>query len=641
MTKTDKAISLTVSAMMGIAAPAIAAQVTISGTVSQPVRIICAKSPETVEIARDLCEFLKARQCPATLVVNGRLDLETQSAQLVLTTPDKLRAMAPGVSAPEFAANARDEAYLLDVKSGNPGAVIALVGKSVAGVRFASSRLISTVGNDGKTLKMAIRRELNDPFINIRALILGNAGRRQCPEGSPFKDIDFESWPVDKIEAYPALFKQFGFNCIQIAENRGYGSLRGEILKRTQNAVVALARGTKANNMLVSFDAWGDCPFNEGETYSWNDPEQHQVLVDYIEEMVRRYGPYVDHYNIHVGDPGGCSRDGCDPSYKTPQQIAAEYLRVFRKHNPKVMGALSTWANAGFWMHSPKPVSFANYREYFALTNPPHGVPIADGATFLDESFMPKEIGITQHQLYNDDQANMLVEAGRPVDVWSWYIGDMEMVNNLYIAMHRVEEAYRNMADSARDKIRVHTVEITFHGWPQIINQYCAAQLMWNPRRDLMEIEREFCAAAFGPQNAEAVLELYQVCENGVLNPIPQPADFATAEYNAKLRAVLGHAKSIRFSKSWVSNFAFPVPAQKFVDMLIARLRLTLAVSEAKEKVDAAKKSGQTAEQIVQIKKEALELLPKLPIDPIYDQSEAIIVAPFKTLTFAQMIEAL
>ncbi len=615
--------------------------IVVSGSATKPITIVCPKDAHLQETGEYLRSFLVDRGYAVKPGFARAVAKDNGGPQWVLATTSTYQSVHAGVVLPAFAKNARDEAYTLDVHAGNHGSMVLLVGKSEPGLRSAAARLISTVANDGTKLTMVARRETNDPFIRIRAIMMGDSGRRQCPEGSPFKDIDFESWPVKKIMAYPDLFRQFGFNCVQIGENRGYGSIRGAVLERTENAIVAMLKATRNDHMLTSLDLWGDCPFNEGETYSWNDPAQHKVMIDYMEEMGRRYGRYIDHYNIHIGDPGGCTRDGCDPSYKTSQQITAEYFKIFRKYNPRVMGAMSTWANAAFWLHSPREVSLANYREFFTVQNPKFGVPLPDGAKFLDETFMPKEIGIAQQQIYNDDQADMLVAAGRPVDIWAWYIADMEMINNLYIAMHRVDEAYGNLPDSARDKIRLCTAEITFHGWPQIINQYCAGQKMWNPRRDLMEIEREFCVAAFGPQNAGAVFDLYQVCENGVVTSIPQPSDFGTAEYNAKLARVLEESKSIRLPAGWKSNFALPVPPQKLIDMLVARLRLTLAVSEAKQSVETAKKNGASVEQIAKIKEDAVNSLPKLPIDPIYDQSDAISNPGYKTQTFAEMIRSL
>lgn len=632
------------AAICAVSAPVVAAPVTISGDPQKPVVIVCSQKPQSREMGDYLRKFLTDRGFAVKPGLARAYRKDYRGPQWILATQSTLKSLKTDVKAPKFAANARDEAYLLQARAGASGPVVVLVGKTDAGLRSAVARLISTIANDGRKLATEARREVNDPLVKYRGIIMGDSGRRQCPEGSPFKDIDFEVWQTERIKAYPELFRQFGFNCVQIAENRGYGSISGPRLKQAQDAILAFAKSAKARHLMVSLDAWGDCPYVEGESYCWNDPAERKKLISYIEEIGRLYGPHIDHFNIHIGDPGGCTRNGCDPSYKTSQQINTEYLRVFRKYNPKVMGAMSTWCNSRFWLHSPKPVDLSNYREYFHVREPRFGAPMPDRAKFLDETFMPRSMGIALHQSYNDDQATMLTKAGRPVDIWAWYIGDMEMVNNLYIAMGRVDEAYSKLPASAREKLRLGTVEITFHGWPQIINHYCAAQKMWNPKRKIQDIEREFCVAAFGPQNADAALALYQACENGVLHDIPQPAEFGTAAYNEKLAAVLDRSESIIFPEGWKPNFAFPVPVEKFINMLAVRLELTLAVSEAKFKVDALRRQRVSEEKIAELKTQAIKALESIPnasIDPIYKQDAAVIVQQFKTKTFAERIAEL
>lgn len=617
------------------------AAVEIASRTGHPVRIVCAGGSDARDMGIYLRGFLSERGFRVNSGIAGSFQPDYPGPQWLLATDSAFRTLGSGIVLPDIPKNARDEAHVLDARRGRNGAVVSLVGKSEAGLRAAVARLVSRAANHTDRLTMEAGAEVNDPFTKMRGIIVGNAGRRQCPEGSPFKDIDFETWPLDKIRAYPALFWQFGFNCVQIAENRGYGSLSGDAFERTRRAVLELAKASRAGKMVVSFDAWGDCPYKEGESYCWNDPTEHKALVEYIEELGATYGPYVDHFNIHIGDPGGCTRNGCDPSYVTSQQITAEYLRVFRKHNPRVMGAMSTWSNAPFWKHSPKPVDLSNYREYFVQPSPRFGVPLPAGVEFLDEAYTPRDVGIALHQTYNDEQSALLVAAGRPVDVWAWYIGDMEMRNNLYIALDRVDEAYSRLPDAARERLRLNTVEIAFHGWPQIINTYCAAQKMWHPRRSMEDIAREFCVAAFGPENADRVHELYRACENGVLVPVPQPPGFGTWDYNNQLSRVLSRARTITIPPGFKPNFAFPVPVQKYVDMLRARLQLTLALSEAKENVDAARSRGASADEIGSIRKRAVESLPRLPIDPLYSQDSTIVVPEFREATYAEMIEAL
>lgn len=625
------------------AAPSAAggASVTISGSPREPVVLVCADSREARETGEYLRRFITDRGFAVKPGFTNAFDEGYAGPQWLLATTRTYPALRTGQKLPAFPRNARDEAFILNVSRAGAASLVTMVGNSGVGLRCAAARLISRVANYGDRLTLPAGAEVRDPFTRFRGIIVGNAARRQCPDGSPFKDAGFETWTPEKIRAYPDLFRQFGFNCVQVAENRGYGSLAGAHFERVRRAVVELARASRDLQMMVSFDAWGDCPYKEGETYCWNDPAEHKALVAYIEELGATYGPYVDHFNIHIGDPGGCTRNGCDPSYVTSQQITAEYLRVFRKYNPKVMGAMSTWSNAEFWKHSTRPVDLTNYREYFAQPNPQFGKPLPAGVTFLDETYTPREVGIAAHQTYNDDQGKILEAAGRPADVWAWYIGDMEMQNNLYITLDRVEEAYSRVPESARNRLRLNTVEITFHGWPQIINHYCAAQKMWDPRGNMHEIALEFCSAAFGPENAGRALELYRACENGVLVPIPRPPGFGTPEYNSTLAGVLSRARTIRIRPDFKPNFAFPVPVQKYVDMLLARLQLTLAVSEAKENVDAAKSRGASTAEIAEIKKQATESLPQLPIDPIYRQDSTIVRPEFKAETFAEMIGAL
>src|SRR5690606_726394 len=129
-----------------------------------------------------------------------------------------------------------------------------------------------------------------------------------------------------------------------------------------------------------------------------------------------------------------------------------------------------------------------------------------------------------------------------------------------------------------------------------IINTYAGAQKMWDPYRNMEEIEREFCVAAFGPANAEAMLALYRACANPwdydvwkqPNQHLPRPADIGTQSGNDRLKKVLLNAEKIQFPKNWKSNFAFPVNVQQYVDILKARLTLFIAYSVTIQKIQEA-----------------------------------------------------
>ena len=102
------------------------------------------------------------------------------------------------------------------------------------------------------------------------------------------------------------------------------------------------------NGMQVSQFIWGQSLFKEGDNLCWNSSEERPTMEKEYSRLARAYGDLVDHIVVHVGDPGGCSRNGCDP-YKTTQEIAAFLSREYRKINPRVTATLSSWANFGFW----------------------------------------------------------------------------------------------------------------------------------------------------------------------------------------------------------------------------------------------------------------------------------------------------
>lgn len=598
----------------------------ISSAGIKSVKIIsCADSIK--QLTTYLQNYLKQRSDKVDDRIYCELQRNKKTSQFVLATEESITKLADNNFKAVFETNAHPDSYILDVQQRKTGTTIFLVGKTTSGLQAAINRFISIMVNDGEQLYIKEGREEKSPFINIRLAALAPTARRQIKIGSIHDDANYELWDENRLRAYPELFSQFGFSGIQVMELQGYGSISGDYLKKAQNAVKTLMLGAKDLNMFVSLDQWGDCPFVEGQTYCWEDPEEHKVLKKFFTDMAERYGKLVDHVYIHIGDPGGATHKGCT-KFKTPQLLTDGVLDIFRKENPKVLATMSTWANSPFWKHSPVPVNIDNYHAIFQSKNLKFGQPIPEGAKFLDTTWMRKEIGIALHRTFNQQQADMLKNAGRPVDVWGWYLGDMEMHNNITLNTDNIDKYYQALPKNASKQIRSQTIELCFHGWPQIINTYAGAQKMWDPYRNMAEIEKEFCTAAFGPANAEAMLALYKACANPwdydvwrqPNEHLPRPEDIGTASGNERLKKILADAETIHFPKNWKSNFAFPVDVQRYVDMLKARLTLLHAYSQAMLEVKQARANG-NEDQVKEIKKRAIDSLPSLPIDLLYQKN--------------------
>ncbi len=610
--------------------PAVSQNVMISSADINSIKIV-SSGEDVSPIAQYLIDYLKSRTDKVDGYIYNQIQNGSKTCQFVLATEKNIREIPGADISAVFASDAHPDSYILDAGQKAGKGKIYLIGKTAFGVRSAVNRFICKMINDGSRIYLKPGREEKSPFINTRLAMIAPTPRRQIQIGSVLDDANYELWSEDRLRAYPELFSQFGFSGIQVSEIQGYGHISGLYSKIAQKAVRTLAQEAKALNMYVSLDQWGDCPFVEGEAYCWEDFEDKKVLVTFFEGLAERYGSLIDNIYIHIGDPGGATHKGCT-KFKTPQLLTNGVLNIFRKKNPEITATMSTWANTEFWKHSPVPVNLDNYAVYFQNLSKDvlFGQPIPDGAKFLDDTWMPKDIGIALHRTFNQQQADVLQKAGRPVDVWGWYIGDMEMHNNITLNTENIDKYYRALPKGASKQIRIQTIELCFHGWPQIINTYAGGQKMWDPYRDMGEIEREFCAAAFGPMNSEVMLELYRACANpwdyNVMEHadqhLPKPTDIGTQSGNMRMKNLLTKVEMVQFPENWKPNFSFPVSVQRYVDMLTARLRLLLAYSEAMMEVKQARASGHN-DQIAEIKRKAIENLPHLPIDPLY-QSESI-----------------
>lgn len=605
---------------------AIAQDIMISSASVKSIKIVASRTDKVKPIADYLRDYLELRTNKVDMRIYSRMQKETKTCQFILATEQDIKELAGTDVKASFTSNAHPDSYILDAQQTKTGSVIYLIGKTSSGLRSAVNRFVCKMINDGERLYLKRGREEKSPFINIRLAMIAPTARRQIKIGSILDDANYELWNEERLRAYPELFSQFGFSGIQIAEIQGYGHISGDYLKKAQKAVKTLALGAKDLNMFVSLDQWGDCPFVEGETYCWEDAEEKKILEKFFTEMAQRYGSLIDHIYIHVGDPGGATHKGCT-KFKTPQLLTSGVLNIFKKQNPKILATMSTWANTEFWKHSPVSVNLDNYAEPFQTKSLAFGQPIPDGAKFLDDTWMPKEIGIALHRTFNQQQADMIEKAGRPVDVWGWYLGDMEMHNNITLNTENIDKYYKTLPQKASKQIRIQTIELCFHGWPQIINTYAGAQKMWDPYKNMKEIEREFCTAAFGPANSEAMLALYHACANPwdydvwghADEHLPRPADLGTQAGNTRMRNVLAEAETIQFPENWKPNFTFPVSVQRYVDMLKARLTLLLIYSQAMMEVKQARAVGDE-KKIAAIKKNAIDSLPSLPIDPLYNE---------------------
>jgi len=523
-------------------------------------------------------DFLSKRGYAVSASLGSRLGSKSSTYWILETRSACPIAKSLGVSS-SFLDKARSDAYILKVFRKAGKSIVLIIGKNQAGVRSGVARLVALTRADGDTLVTPVTSESRTPFIVTRRLHVCVTGR--IAQDTPYSDTLWTNWSDDRIRAYAEQLWLLGYNSIEIPEIRGYryygndGFTEEDLRTTITPKLRVFMQAVRDNGMEVSQFIWGQSLFKEGENFCWNLPDERATMEKEYHRLAQTYGDLVDHIVVHVGDPGGCTRTGCDP-YKTTQEIATCLLGEYRKVNPKATATLSTWANAGFWEGAPD-------------------------VTFLDQTYSSKEIGIALHRWYDAENAAKVAKSGRKCDIWCWYMSDFEMWLDVSLFMRKLDKYYAALPDRASTDIRTISTELCFQGWPQIINAYVAAQKMWTPKRSLDEIEREFCSGTFGEKNTDAMLALYRVCEEYV-HPdryygfIPAsdctPEVIGTSAYNKALRAALTKAKGMTISRDGKYRLTSATDPVAMKDYLVRDATLLQLFSEAIEKVGEYKKTG-------------------------------------------------
>ncbi|MHB1456153.1 MAG: hypothetical protein ACYC0V_04470 [Armatimonadota bacterium] len=558
--------------------------VTIADKNGLSVHIVVGSNDPLMKRTDDWCrDYLKRQGFSA--VTDTSANLKDASPVWVLETRDSCPiAESLGVDTAKID-DAKADAYMLNIAQYDSTPIVSIVGRNTRGVRSGVARLVALMKADGDRLTAPVTSEFRDPFFPIRRLMVAPTGRiAQYPEynGLPvsfkaYADTRWENWSDERIRQYAEQLWLYGFNSLEFAEIRGYRMTFSD--EQVKNDITPKLRtfmkAAHDNGMQVSQFIWGQSLFKEGDNLCWNSPEERPIMEKEYTRLARTYGDLVDHIVVHVGDPGGCSRNGCD-AYKTTQEIATFLFSEYRKVNPKMTATLSSWANFGFWEGK-------------------------EGVKFLDESYSPKDVGVALHRWYDPEKAAKVVESGRKLDIWGWYLSDFEMELDMELFMQRLDKYYRSLPDKASHQVRAISTEICFHGWPSIINAYVTAQKMWSPTRSLDDIEREFCAGTFGDANADAMLAIYKACE-AYVHPdhyygfIPAsdclPVVFGTPAYNKQLRKALVYGRQVKFDTSHSTRFTASTDPAKLADYLINHLDLIAVFSDAQEMINTAKASG-------------------------------------------------
>ena len=322
--------------ILGAANMSCAERIAVADRGMPGARVVCSSHDPLMTRTADWCRDFLARRGYAVDRTASTNDSFAPVWSLE-TMEDCPAARSLGVDVSRLG-SARADACILTVTRVGASARVSIVGRNPRGVRSGVARLVALMSERNGSLLVPETSEFRTPFFPIRRLMVAPTGRivngeygttyNSLPaEWARWSDTLWTNWSDERLRIYAEQLWLLGFNSIEVCEIRGYrGVFTDEQLKNEITPKIRVfAKACRDNGMQVSLFIWGQSIFKEGDNLCWNAPEERKRMQSEYRRLARTYGDLTDHVVVHVGDPGGCTRNGCD-AYKVTQELAAFIL---------------------------------------------------------------------------------------------------------------------------------------------------------------------------------------------------------------------------------------------------------------------------------------------------------------------------
>ncbi|MCK9410787.1 MAG: hypothetical protein M0Q53_00705 [Prolixibacteraceae bacterium] len=391
-----------------------------------------------------------------------------------------------------------DGFHLITTLDKQAAPVIYCVGNTVNGIKYAIYRLIHELSYDQSTLSLTHPVALSvTPFFENRLSLPALSWTLGDNEADT--KYFFSNWSETKVVAMAHLFDFFGFNGVET----NFGCMPGHDVTNdtTQKRVVKLCdEERRIGGKAVAF-IWG-AAFQENEKINevcFNTREDREKMLQSYKNQAKVMGSHVDAFVSHWADPGG--KYTCDCTIRIPQLYHLELMKSMQEYNPEIESFFSLWGLKGPTIQNER--TDRNSWNWHWITKGIDDV--------LDANLLPASVGIWVGDPFgfNPDYCRAIINKGRTLGIWTWYLADNEIRQGLHIHWKQVSEYFRDLSaeDYAKD-IKWHQLESNQQGNWNSINMAVGGAMMIDPRGDAEQYAREFCSSIVGENNADILLEI-------------------------------------------------------------------------------------------------------------------------------------
>jgi len=316
-------------------------------------------------------------------------------------------------------------------------------------------------------------------------------------------------WPEWRVRRHLEMLRAFGFNSIQVSVPTQAMWVGGDMesWRTRQRWMLTIARELGMGTAQFVWGAAIGDPAVAGRKMlqgqqvaemDWHEPDDRDRLLDWYDREAE-LAELVDRVVTHWIDPGRPQRGGVD----TVVELHNTIVERFRRRNPRLRGALSTWFMPTAYPDFESPGALAAHRNL----EPDSDVTIGLMNYGAD--------GVNRDHAGQLDAAELraIGESGRRAGVWAWYTTDNEINPALHVRTQALENYFRNLpANAVREHLAWHNVDDNFCGL-NMQNLFVAGRLMQDPAQDAAALLAEFARGFVGERDAPALVQAWRAIE--------------------------------------------------------------------------------------------------------------------------------
>lgn len=385
-------------------------------------------------------------------------------------------------------------------KQGAP--VIYCLGNNVKGIKYAVYRLIHELSYHQSTLSLIHPIALTiNPFFENRLARQSLSWKLGDTEADT--KFFFDQWSETKVVAMAHLFDFFGFNGVETSLGDAPGH---DVTKETRRRIVKLFDEERRIGGKAVVFIWGAAYVEKDKYYvvCLNTREDQEKMLQNYKIQAKAFGSHVDAFVSHWADPGG--KYTCDCTIRIPQLYHVELMKSMQEYNPKIESFFSLWGLTVPTIQNERTDN-ASWNWHWITKG------IED---VLDADILPSNVGIWVGDPFGfkPDYCRTIINKGRTLGIWTWYLADNEIRQGLHVHWKKVSEYFRNLSAEEYVKyIKWYQLESNQQGNWNSINMAVGGAMMIDPRGDAEQYAREFCASIVGDKNAEILLNVLDAIE--------------------------------------------------------------------------------------------------------------------------------